>query len=247
MLVVIAIIALLASLIVPTVGAALDRAKTVKCQSNQKQIAAAMLQYPAEHNGLLPWAQARQDQVGYNDNWAGVLIRNGYISAPVKDDEDDIPSDSVFRCPMGLDDEPSAGSPADSPWTDNPNAYRPWPAEFELDGETKYVHNWYAINGRTEADTGANSGWTFIRVRPPFENMRKSMAGVLLPSRQVMICDGIWILNQSPNRVLARHSKKSKTVMAFMDGSVQAIETRLFELRDRDTRDLFPRFRNYRQ
>ncbi len=245
MLVVIAIIALLVSLIFPAVQSTLIRARTTECQSNQHQIAKAMLQYPVDNNGELPWAQARANQVGFNDNWAGVLIRGEYLNAPVTTDRDDIPAQSVFRCPEGLDDDVSAGSPGDSPWTTNPNAHRPWPAEFVMDGETVYVHNWYGINGRTEADAGSNKGWPFIRTRD--EHQRVYLTEVTLPSRTVMIYDGNWLHNSTPNRILARHGPaKNKTVMVFFDGSVQVIETRIFEMHDRDTRDLFPRFRNYR-
>jgi len=245
MLVVIAIIALLVSLIFPAIQSTLIRARTIECQSNQNQIAKAMLQYPVEHDGELPWAQARANQVGFDDNWAGVLVREGYLDAPTTDDPDDIPAQSVFKCPEGLDDEVSAGSPADSPWTTNPNGHRPWPAVFEMDGETVYVHNWYGINGRTEANFGSNQGWPFIRTQD--ENQRVYLAEVTLPSRTVMIYDGNWMHNSSANRILARHGPaKNKTVMVFFDGSVQVLETRIFSVSDRDTRDLFPRFRNYR-
>ena len=65
---------------------------------------------------------------------------------------------------------------------------------------------------------------------------------------QALCYDGNWIHNSSANRILARHGPaKNKTVMAFFDGSVQVIETRIFEMRGDRTRDLFPRFRNYRR
>lgn len=54
MLVVIAIIALLASLIVPAVSNALTRAQQVKCMSNMRQIGQALMMYTLENNGALP-------------------------------------------------------------------------------------------------------------------------------------------------------------------------------------------------
>lgn len=54
MLVVIAIIALLASLVVPSVGNALMSARRTQCMSNMRQIGQAVLTYAAEHQGRLP-------------------------------------------------------------------------------------------------------------------------------------------------------------------------------------------------
>lgn len=242
MLVVIAIIALLASLVVPAVSTALARARTTKSQSNLQQIAAAMLQYPSENNGELPLFQAREDQVGFIDNWAGILIREGYISAPVSDDRDAIPAESVFRCPDGLGDMNNAGLP-NGPWTDDPMARRPWAAEFEWDGESKYVHLWYGCNARTEAD--ANGGWPMIRSRRA--DHRSYLNQVQLPSRTVMVYSGgVWAHNSSPNRIYARHGmNRDKSIFAFFDGSAKVIRTRVFNTGNRSERDLFPRFRTY--
>jgi|GEM_PF-1946486 len=51
MLVVIAIIALLVSLMVPSMFNVLERAKKVRCSSNLRQIGVAWIQYAADHNG----------------------------------------------------------------------------------------------------------------------------------------------------------------------------------------------------
>lgn len=54
MLVVIAIIALLLSLIVPATGKALNRATRTKCLNNLRQISIATVTWAAEHRGKLP-------------------------------------------------------------------------------------------------------------------------------------------------------------------------------------------------
>ena len=55
LLVVIAIVAVLAALLLPALGTAKDRAKTVVCVNNQKQIAAAFTGYLNDNNGFYPY------------------------------------------------------------------------------------------------------------------------------------------------------------------------------------------------
>lgn len=62
LLVVIAIIAILAALLLPTLGQARNRAKAVNCLSNVKQLTNANLAYTMDYNDYLP-------PVGGNNNW----------------------------------------------------------------------------------------------------------------------------------------------------------------------------------
>ena len=55
LLVVIAIIAILAALLLPALSSARERAKMASCQSNQKQMGQAVLQYTADMEGYLPY------------------------------------------------------------------------------------------------------------------------------------------------------------------------------------------------
>jgi prepilin-type N-terminal cleavage/methylation domain-containing protein/prepilin-type processing-associated H-X9-DG protein len=57
MLVVIAIIALLAAIIVPSVSSSMHRARTARGMSNLRQIGQAFLLYANDHDGLLPFEQ----------------------------------------------------------------------------------------------------------------------------------------------------------------------------------------------
>ena len=56
LLVVIGIIALLMSILLPTLSKARESAKKVQCQSNLKQIATAIIMYADANKGCLPWA-----------------------------------------------------------------------------------------------------------------------------------------------------------------------------------------------
>ena len=55
MLVVIGIIALLVSILLPSLNRARENAKQIKCLSNLKQIGMAMMMYIDENQGDLPW------------------------------------------------------------------------------------------------------------------------------------------------------------------------------------------------
>src|SRR5262245_19147984 len=76
LLVVVAIIALLIAILLPSLGKARERANTVKCASNLRQIGIAVATYAYEYdNSALP-AQSKQNGLGsLADNvWCGVNV-----------------------------------------------------------------------------------------------------------------------------------------------------------------------------
>src|SRR3954452_6792977 len=114
LLVVIGIIALLISILLPALNKARRQAKTVQCQSNMRQIAAALIMYISDNKGHFPPAQAQPQtsNVIYPDGfwWPNALVENKYINAPSvyerpgSDPKTDKRFDgtSVFQCPEGL-------------------------------------------------------------------------------------------------------------------------------------------------
>ena len=82
LLVVMAIVAILASLLLPSLGAAKARARTVQCQSNLRQLGLALESYTTD-TGRYP----RLHTAAFTYAWPGDLL--GHLSGSV----------GVFRCP----------------------------------------------------------------------------------------------------------------------------------------------------
>ena len=97
LLVVIAIIALLATLLMPKLSKAKEKAKQIRCASNQRQLATALLMYTHDHEDTIPYAVAFFPPV-LATNWYDLLWPN-YISGERRNIYDRKPSQSVWVCP----------------------------------------------------------------------------------------------------------------------------------------------------
>jgi prepilin-type N-terminal cleavage/methylation domain-containing protein/prepilin-type processing-associated H-X9-DG protein len=112
LLTVIGIIALLLAILLPVLSAARRQAQSIKCASNMRQIAAAVLMYTADNKGVLMPALVEATGLPHDYQygwfWAAELVHLGYISAPpcVVDTASSTvtpPDDlGVFQCPGGI-------------------------------------------------------------------------------------------------------------------------------------------------
>lgn len=110
MLVVIAIIALLSALLVPTTGKALEKARRTKCMSNLRQFHQAAVMYATDNKGKLP-AVADESGWGGRYPWPGtwpfaLATYLGYdqFQLGVRLDEDQF--GTIFMCPSYLKSAP---------------------------------------------------------------------------------------------------------------------------------------------
>jgi prepilin-type processing-associated H-X9-DG protein/prepilin-type N-terminal cleavage/methylation domain-containing protein len=87
LLVVMAIIAILAAMLLPSLGKARDKAKTAKCSGNLKQLGIALMMYVDDFNGVLPTAAPRCSAwycagspvpTDYEATWLGTLYDLNY-------------------------------------------------------------------------------------------------------------------------------------------------------------------------
>ena len=98
LLVVIAIIAILAALLIPVVGTALERGRRTACRSNLRQIGIAKMIFGDDHNGWLPFNKF-DDQSGPNFSNQGV-IENQYPYSNIAPALGPYLSDTrIFICP----------------------------------------------------------------------------------------------------------------------------------------------------
>jgi len=182
LLVVIGIIAVLISILLPALSKARRQAATLKCSSNMRQLAMAVLTYTSDNKGKLMPCLIYSLGPGkpYPDGffWAAELVHQRYIVAPYLDYASNIAkppkSESVFQCPEGV--------AAEDNWTNGQlnSAQGQYPADNKnngwyygildnprVDGQVPYgIATWYQLNSRL---TGFASNYSISGTfNPPF-------------------------------------------------------------------------------
>lgn len=100
LLVVIGIIALLISILLPSLAKARDTAATVSCSSNMRQLGQIMQMYVNDYNGYLPRYESGNINIGAR--WVSTLILCGYMTGkhdPAVSSYTITNSSNVLRCP----------------------------------------------------------------------------------------------------------------------------------------------------
>jgi prepilin-type N-terminal cleavage/methylation domain-containing protein/prepilin-type processing-associated H-X9-DG protein len=151
LLVVIGIIALLIAILLPALQKAKEQANIVKCASNLRQIAIAVLGYANGNKGKLPPSAVGPGDKIYPNGWfwSNELVAQKYIDSVhgVDSAGKQLTGDSPFRCPSGIDEQlPGfSGFSALYPRQGQNQQYlwNPYPSQNEG------VRTWYALNSIT--------------------------------------------------------------------------------------------------
>jgi prepilin-type N-terminal cleavage/methylation domain-containing protein/prepilin-type processing-associated H-X9-DG protein len=135
LLVVIGIIALLIAILLPSLNKARRQANTVKCSSNMRQIALALINYINDNQGVLPPEAVTDNGTDSGGKtilpaatypwpdgffWAAELVHQHYIAAP-----NIYPPDNAHNPPQTQQPQYIGGSPFQCPEGLNPEDYPP--------------------------------------------------------------------------------------------------------------------------
>ena len=220
LLVVMAVISILAALLMPALAGAKERARTISCISNLKQIGLALTLYSDDNNDfLVPAEYNLRKGADAQEGWPTLLNSRQYLPAPKSKSYNKIASGrSVFQCPSGI---PAVYSfnPASR---DDQEGAKAWPYASGTPANRYFIDCWYGING----STGSSNIWPFTAV--PLDNRTvflNKLSIVAQSPRMPAIFDGFWILNGKDARVNARHSKRTRSNLLFFDNSAATFNT----------------------
>jgi len=239
LLVVIAIIAVLAAMLLPALALAKEKARSISCINNLKQIGTGLIMYSDDNaDALIPAEYDVRNGWQYQEGWPTLLFNGKYLPAEKSGTFYKVAGGAmVFRCPSGLPKVYRFGPSS----RDDPEGAMAWPYPSEGAGKRFHIDCWYGING----STGNPQKWPFVRIPTDRAHVTKAnkFSKAARFARMPMIFDGFWIHNGKDERVNARHSKNSRSNILFFDNSVKAYDTfRIPSVRDRTATDIQWRF-----
>jgi len=221
LLVVIAIISILAALLLPALSMAKEKARSISCINNLKQIGTAMTMYSDDHSGtLVPAEYDVNNGAPFRSGWPTILYDAKYLPSETAPTIYNVKlGNYVFHCPSGLPNVYRFNPTS----RDDPEGAKAWPSPSEKTRHAFHIDCWYGINGSTSRP----EKWPFTRI--PMDGSRSSAGNKFSAAarypRMPVIFDGFWIHNGKDERINARHSKNTRSNVLFFDNSAAAFDT----------------------
>ncbi|MDB5327869.1 MAG: hypothetical protein JWM57_3438 [Phycisphaerales bacterium] len=242
LLVVIGIIALLISILLPSLNRAREQAKSIKCLSNLRQIGIAIQFYQNEFKAQVPcqWATSASIAHGRGHTWVNILLDRKYLRVETcpwdgngTGNEINRPpmNSGVFYCPSGTLDLPASG-----PATNNTliTAYGGYCGRaFRTVGvdEDVWADSWYGINGGTNTvpQMGATGAGMLVLPSRLYSSTTPllKVSSIRHSSETVLVFDGLYMNaaqdssvanNNTAFRINGRHIGNKYTNLLFCDG-----------------------------
>ncbi len=233
LLVVIGIIALLISILLPTLGRARDSANSVKCQSNLRQIGVGVIFYADDHNGFV--VPAEDPNAMNAPHWAAILIQTGSLEGDTADPNsanDDSDLENVYRCPEGIAKNWAlAGFQQPTSHEDGINKFY-W---LRSTAEGRQVPLWYGANagkGRSSGNRDMRGFWPVGHGNFEFFNAATNAAETTFyaskltrirnATKMAMFFDGLQYHDMWGFKISTRHGDSTKANVLHADGHVEA-------------------------
>jgi len=203
--VVIGIIALLISILLPSLSAAREHGNAVKCLSNVRQIAAAFIMYTNENKGKLPFPSASRSAQHRETDW--VFWQTS--ATPAVPTIPDYRDSAVLRY-LGKECSPETMRCPSDPWQEH-GSILPGTVSDGMGGPYLYSYtaNSFITDGYTPPGASAPKGWTISSIKNSTEKL------LLGEEDEHSIDDGRWTIfdGKNPpspisNRLAIRHETR---------------------------------------
>jgi prepilin-type N-terminal cleavage/methylation domain-containing protein/prepilin-type processing-associated H-X9-DG protein len=230
LMVVIGIIALLISILMPSLRRAREAASSAACLSNLRQIGLAFATYANDHRGsVVPKDYYDlKNPSAVPGNWAGILVDGKYLAAPAQPDPKSTNStgNSVFRCPSGQDQRWNLATPSYAGGEYSGVGACFWRQQSAQSG--KYYDIWYAVNG----DNATFGVYPMNMLPVPGSNINQLMklGRIRRPDRVPLVYDGLqhhFGLGWGYVHINARHNGARVTNVLFVDGHCAGVDRKL--------------------
>jgi prepilin-type N-terminal cleavage/methylation domain-containing protein/prepilin-type processing-associated H-X9-DG protein len=244
LLVVVAIIALLIAILLPSLGAAKERAQATRCLANTKGLSNATATYAASNgNAIIP---AAMSYAGTDLGYFAIVVDRDLNKPPVAPDATFNPANrnsfpalalrSVFVCPSTPNFDVtsfSTNQTQDGFWQNASTSFDSQlaPAANPTGTNALILQASYGLNGNN------NHGMSWL----PCQTISSSggggrMSAIRFPSQTVFMYDGVTINPDysTAYRIMGRHGRRAgndpaltgQTNIAFFDGHSESVERR---------------------